>query len=59
MTDLHLHTFEMALIQEDSFSQAGAMFQTDLVPTLALALGIPIPFPSIGGALAELVLPPE
>jgi hypothetical protein len=49
----------MALIQEDSFSQAGAMFQTDLVPTLALALGIPIPFPSIGGALAELVLPPE
>jgi phosphatidylinositol glycan class O len=37
----------------------GAMYQTDIVPTLALALGLPIPYPSIGGALTEVVLPPE
>ena len=36
----------------------GAVRQTDLVPTLALALGVPIPFGNLGGALIELALPP-
>lgn len=37
----------------------GTMYQTDLVPTLALALGVPIPFGNLGGALTELILPPR
>lgn len=37
----------------------GSMYQTDLVPTLALALGVPIPFGNLGGALTELILPPH
>ncbi|KAG5184855.1 alkaline-phosphatase-like protein [Tribonema minus] len=36
----------------------GAAFQVDLVPTLSLLMGLPIPFGSLGGVLPELFAGP-